>query len=63
MTMRTRTNYVCECGHTGYSVLSENDQPFSKNWESFEAFGFDLPAPLAEIKCPSCGEAGKVRYA
>lgn len=66
MTMRTRTDYACECGHTGHSVLSENDQPYSQMWERFDAFGFseaDLKRPVAEIKCPACGQTGSVRIA
>lgn len=33
MTMRTYTYYVCPNGHRGHECLSENDQPYSKNWE------------------------------
>lgn len=65
MTMRTRTNYVCECGHSGYSIMSENDQPYSKMWQRLEVFGFaelEGNEPLARrLQCPGCGEAGKVR--
>lgn len=34
MTMRTKTHFTCtRCGHRGYELLSENDQPYSANWE------------------------------
>lgn len=62
--MRTRTDYACECGHTGYSILSENDQPYSKMWERLDAVGFsetELAKPVAQIRCPECGQIGKVR--
>lgn len=35
--MTTRTIYAvkCSCGHVGAICMSENDQPFSKQWESY----------------------------
>ncbi|HEY4136517.1 MAG TPA: hypothetical protein VGO34_15030 [Alphaproteobacteria bacterium] len=41
MTMRTRDTLVCECGHEGSVVCAENDQPFSKCWESYSLEGFN----------------------
>jgi hypothetical protein len=35
MTMRTRYNLICSCGHRGTIVRKENDQPYSKDWDSF----------------------------
>ena len=62
--MRTYDYYACpNCGHRGYTRLSENDQPYSKNWERLEAFGLssrprrtDEPGyPGEEYTCPNCG--------
>jgi len=65
MTMRTRTNYVCECGATAHSILSENDQPYSKMWERTEYFGNIVieGLPMAQWYCRGCGQKGKVRVA
>lgn len=77
MTMRTQEPIVCECGHRGFLTCSENDQPYSKPWESYGLSGFDgggltitnrRDAPkdiLAHLapRCPKCGHTGKVRYA
>jgi hypothetical protein len=35
MTMRTRFKVECSCGHSGAILLSENDQPYTKPWESY----------------------------
>jgi hypothetical protein len=34
MTMRTYRYFTCPNGHEGIEKTSENDQPYSKNWES-----------------------------
>lgn len=60
MTMRTITKLRCECGHEGQHVLSENDQPYSKNWESERTEGFSNGPDTKEMRCPSCGQTGKV---
>jgi ribosomal protein S27AE len=41
--MTTHTKYVlrCQCGHTGYLRMVENDQPFSKQHEKYSLDGFD----------------------
>lgn len=39
MTMRTRHTVKCSCGHIGTIKMSENDQPYSKGWESYELVG------------------------
>lgn len=76
MTTTTREPLICECGHTGYLVCRENDQPYSAAWEEYSLEGFvgeraglDLgrtAAALLELlqpKCPACGRIGMVRYA
>lgn len=64
MTTRTRTNLICECGHKGQHILSENDQPYSKMWESNRLEGFNGGGPqqdnVAMMTCPNCGRTGKV---
>jgi hypothetical protein len=70
--MRTRDKLICECGHTGNLVLSENDTPYSQNWESYSLEGFtgsarqcsDMPKnALLPLTCDKCKTHGKVRYA
>lgn len=39
MTMRTTYNFVCDNGHKGKEVTSENDQPYSDHWESTRTEG------------------------
>lgn len=77
MTTTTRRAVACECGHQGYLVLRENDQPFSGLWEEYSLDGFDgcdvtitgIDQMQANVlsqmnpKCPECGKAGKVKYA
>jgi hypothetical protein len=65
MTMRTYDYYLCpHCRHRGYTLLSENDQPYSKNWERFEVFDLasrprrpDEPGYSGgtQYTCPKCG--------
>ncbi|QNH19722.1 hypothetical protein HEP73_00620 [Xanthomonas sp. GW] len=33
MTLHTYTTYCCTCGQIGAVHTSENDQPYSQNWE------------------------------
>lgn len=40
MTMRTYYMLACPCGATGAIKLSENDAPFSPNYESYSVEGF-----------------------
>lgn len=77
VTTRMRDALVCECGHTGHLLLSENDQPFSSLWENYRLEGFsgneititnyaDRPHDvLAALQptCPKCGKTGAVKYA
>ncbi len=65
---------VCECGHKGFVHWSENDAPFSKQWESYYLIDFDgdtfqtdgfatVQEALTKMKpkCPKCGQVGKVK--
>lgn len=64
MTMRTRTDFTCECGHKGHMTVSENDQPYSKSWERTDIVGFtelDGDGPRrARLRCDKCGQVGRV---
>jgi hypothetical protein len=71
--MTTRTSYPvrCKCGHVGAIRMSENDQPYSANWESYTLVGLlggshsveRRSAPWDEVfnemkpTCPTCGAA------
>lgn len=61
--MRTRTNYACDCGAAAYSILSENDQPYSKMWEREDYYGEIAiqGRPREQWHCRSCGQSGKVK--
>jgi len=76
MTTHHHEQVICECGHTGTVNWSENDQPYSKQWEQYGIEGFkgngfyiegyvSLDEALARIKpiCPACGAVGKIKYA
>lgn len=76
MTMRHKEPVECECGHQGTLHWSENDAPFSKQWEEYSMSGFDAEGfyingfttsheALIRMKpkCPSCGETGRVKLA
>lgn len=76
MATHHRERVICECGHEGIVHWSENDQPFSRQWERYsisgfegEGFGTDGFVTIDEAlkrmnpKCPSCGKVGKVRCA
>jgi hypothetical protein len=39
MTMRTTESYKCPNGHDGIKKTMENDQPYSKMWESVSLTG------------------------
>ena len=75
LTMHTKQQLVCECGHVGYLNCSENDQPYSSCWERYTLDGFsggsvtvtdrhpmpsDLIAALG-VQCPQCGVIGNVK--
>src|SRR5438034_3371809 len=40
VTTRSRSPLICVCGHRGYLLCSENDQPFSSLWEEYSLEGF-----------------------
>ncbi len=74
MTTHYRTKVSCACGHMGEVHQSENDQPYSKQWENYSITGFDGDdyyiegfASLEEAiqkmrpKCPSCGAIGLIK--
>lgn len=67
MTLRTKHTVKCKCGHEGLILLSENDQPFSTNWQKYTLENLDGSSYSLErdanwdevfsnmnIKCPSC---------
>jgi hypothetical protein len=67
MTLRTHYSVVCSCGHKGNIKFSENDAPFSANWESYSlenlegSIGATSSADTWEdffrksrIVCPAC---------
>lgn len=67
--LRTRDKLVCECGHEGTMVTTENDQPFSSPWETYKLEGFikgaafDGPNSAPPYpQCPVCGSQN-VSYA
>jgi hypothetical protein len=76
MTTHFREAIVCECGHSGTLRWSENDQPFSKQWEQYSVDGFEgegfyiegYTSPTEALRrinprCLGCGAVGKVSRA
>ena len=71
MTLRQRMPIVCECGHEGAILMAENDQPYSKIWESYTLEGFnggslrveglDEAGNLFEALKPSCPKCSSTR--
>lgn len=70
MTMRTSYPLICSCGHMGAIKMSENDQPYSKPWESYSLENMsggsfriegaaDWPEVFEAMKpiCPQCEKA------
>lgn len=61
MTMRSYRYFACSSGHRGEECTSENDQPYSKGWESVDVTG------MRETKQPDalgystylCGQCGQ----
>lgn len=68
MTMRTRFAVVCECGHEGNILLTENDQPYSKIYEHYSlenlkgtsynasSAGWEEFFEKSGIACPKCNK-------
>lgn len=59
MTMRTYGYFICINGHEGIEKTSENDQPFSSNWESVTLTGMAVDSSNMDgptkYKCTTCG--------
>ena len=68
MTTHHREPVICECGHKGIVRWSENDAPFTRQWETYSISGFEgagfsidgfstVPDALKRMmpKCPACG--------
>jgi hypothetical protein len=58
MTMRTYTYYICPNGHRGHELIKENDQPYSKMWESTTTEGIrSMAGPDGRsYVCATCGK-------
>ncbi len=60
MTLRTYRNFRCKNGHEGVEKTSENDQPYSKCWETVTLSGMreagtdTKGSPI--YLCAVCGE-------
>ncbi len=66
MTLRTTDELECECGHEGTLKTAENDQPYSELWVQYALEGFSGQVSnwkLDQVRCPLCGQIGKVKYA
>ena len=61
MTTHTYRHFVCPEGHRGEEKTSENDQPYSKQWESVTVTGMKSDAKdargYATYLCTVCGLA------
>jgi len=67
--MTTKRKLKCPCGHEGFLVLRENDQPFAGFWEKYSLEGFQGSGSFLATKfvsdeevvrglVPSCPECG-----
>lgn len=66
MSTRSTDALICECGHTGLLKSRESDQPYGADWVRHELEGFSGTVrawQLNEVRCPNCGQTGKVIYA
>jgi hypothetical protein len=68
MTMRIHYKVVCDCGHTGEVVMSENDTHYGKsNWQTYsvrdliaspnsnpENSDWEIIFKSMRITCPKC---------
>jgi len=64
--MRTSYAVTCFCGHSGKIIFSENDAPFSENWQKYtleDLNGGPISTPAANwhevfkamnVTCPKC---------
>jgi hypothetical protein len=69
MTSRTTDPVRCKCGHEGAIRTSENDSPYSANWEEYTVIGLNGGSHHVERRsalweevfdaikptCPKCG--------
>jgi hypothetical protein len=69
MTSRTTDCVRCKCGHEGVILTSENDSPYSANWEEYTVRGLNGGSHHVERRhaswqevfdaikptCPNCG--------
>ena len=52
MTLRTYRYFVCSNGHDGIEKTSENDQPYSANWESVTITGMrEMGKDFSRLRC------------
>lgn len=58
MTMRTYYYFQCPNGHQGAEKISENDQPYSKMWESVTLTGMSKHSD-SQGKFFVCNERGQ----
>jgi hypothetical protein len=60
MTMRSFVYFACPNGHRGEEKTSENDQPYSKSWESVSVKGMVHDTTVDERDTPGyrCAECG-----
>lgn len=58
MTIRTNEHFICPNGHQGIEKTAENDQPYSKIWESVTITGMTkvLMDDRYLYRCDVCGE-------
>ena len=65
MTMRTYRHFQCVNGHKGEEKTSENDQPYSKPWESITVKGMRETGTDAQgypaYVCAECGQPMAMR--
>ena len=61
MTMQTYRYFTCPNAHKGVEKTSENDQPYSKGWESTTISGMTErgkdPLGYAKYLCEVCEQA------
>jgi len=64
MTLRTFRHFECPQGHKGEEKTSENDQPYSKSWESISIKGMVEAGKdergYATYRCAECGQPMRV---
>ena len=64
--IESRTNLVCECGHTGVYIVRRSNPPYILPGDSHALEGFsgggEIPISVPQMHCPSCGQSGKVDW-